>query len=258
MHNAGKNTTSYRTTLSRLLLCVFLIAALFLTAVLSLPRTAFAYTESQKRAAKAWLSSHGYPPTEDGAWQAYSDWLDGKWWDEFGSPDEYFGYDGIEEGENDDEEPVTAATQKSETTKGEKKEAETTRSGKSRQGESRKSSAETLVDLMKESGTQETAAAGDSASASESQTVPSSGEALTESVTETGRASGSGTDGSAAVPSAEESATAATQADIMDMVDAVSEQDTDHVMRHLPLAVIGLGAVAVLLAAVIIAEHRKK
>ena len=30
-----------------------------------------AYTEAEKKQAKAWLSAHGYPPTKGGAYQAY-------------------------------------------------------------------------------------------------------------------------------------------------------------------------------------------
>lgn len=37
-----------------------------------------AYTEEQKQAAKAWLSAHGYPPTKEGAYQAYQDYQNGK------------------------------------------------------------------------------------------------------------------------------------------------------------------------------------
>ncbi|MBP3852250.1 MAG: hypothetical protein J6D36_06880 [Erysipelotrichaceae bacterium] len=76
------------------------------------PIQASAYTQEQKQAAKAWLSSHGYPATEDGAWQAYSDWLDGKWWDEFGSPDEYFGADDADDEEEEEGEAIIPATQK--------------------------------------------------------------------------------------------------------------------------------------------------
>lgn len=40
--------------------------------------TVKAYTEKQKKQVKAWLSSHGYPPTMEGAYQAYQDYLSGK------------------------------------------------------------------------------------------------------------------------------------------------------------------------------------
>lgn len=40
--------------------------------------TAYAYTEEEKAAVKAWLIEHGYPPTMDGAEQAYQDYLNGK------------------------------------------------------------------------------------------------------------------------------------------------------------------------------------
>lgn len=39
---------------------------------------ATAYTDAQKKQAKAWLSSHGYPPTRAGAYQAVSDYRSGK------------------------------------------------------------------------------------------------------------------------------------------------------------------------------------
>ncbi len=38
-----------------------------------------AYTEEEKQMVKNWLSSHGYSPTMDGAYQAYQDYLDGKY-----------------------------------------------------------------------------------------------------------------------------------------------------------------------------------
>jgi len=40
------------------------------------------YTEEQVQAAKSWLSSHGYPPTEAGANQAYADFENGMWHDD--------------------------------------------------------------------------------------------------------------------------------------------------------------------------------
>lgn len=40
--------------------------------------TVRAYTDEQKKQAKAWLSAHGYPPTMEGAYQAYQDYLSGK------------------------------------------------------------------------------------------------------------------------------------------------------------------------------------
>ena len=42
------------------------------------PITVSAYTEKQKKQVKAWLSAHGYPPTMEGAYQAYQDYLSGK------------------------------------------------------------------------------------------------------------------------------------------------------------------------------------
>ncbi len=43
------------------------------------------YTEEEKAQAKAWLSAHGYPPTREGANQAYQDYLDGKFDEELES-----------------------------------------------------------------------------------------------------------------------------------------------------------------------------
>lgn len=64
-----------------------LMTVCLLLICLVLPATsAFAYTEKQKRQAKSWLKRHGYPPTRDGAYQAYDDYLGGKYWDEFGPP----------------------------------------------------------------------------------------------------------------------------------------------------------------------------
>ena len=40
------------------------------------------YSEEEKAAAKAWLSSHGYSPTREGAAQAYQDYLNGKFDDD--------------------------------------------------------------------------------------------------------------------------------------------------------------------------------
>lgn len=40
------------------------------------------YTEEEKEQAKAWLSAHGYPPTRDGAYAAYADFLAGKFNDD--------------------------------------------------------------------------------------------------------------------------------------------------------------------------------
>ena len=40
------------------------------------------YSEEEKAAAKAWLSSHGYSPTRSGAEQAYQDYLNGKFDDD--------------------------------------------------------------------------------------------------------------------------------------------------------------------------------
>lgn len=57
---------------------LFLIAG-YMTAVSFCPLSSVkAYTEAEKKQAKAWLSAHGYPPTKEGAYQAYSDYMSGK------------------------------------------------------------------------------------------------------------------------------------------------------------------------------------
>ena len=188
-------------------LCLLLIIV-----VLSYAPTAHAYTQEQKNQAKAWLSAHGYPPTEDGAWQAYSDWLDGQWWDEFGSPAEYFGWD--EDEDDDDEERPTAATQKSQR----------------ENAEGGKSAAETLVDMMKED-----------ASAAESS--PAETEPDTSAAIET---------------TAAEEPTAATQADIEDLVGAVEENEAERTKDNLPLALAGFGCVAVLFAGALWWDRRRR
>lgn len=59
-----------------LMLCIITAASIFCLGGSGL--TAYAYTDAEKEAAKAWLSSHGYSPTMSGAQQAYQDYLDGK------------------------------------------------------------------------------------------------------------------------------------------------------------------------------------
>ena len=221
--------------MGRFLTAVLMIVLILCSAFLC-PRDAFSYTQEQKRAAKAWLSSHGYPPTEDGAWQAYSDWLDGKWWDEFGSPAEYFGDD--EEGEEDEDGP-TAATQK----------PDPDQENSGQNGSRRRSDAETLTDVM----------SGENGSAEE--TAETETETETESETETTEEETESTaeEESSAVQSGESvgEPTEATQADIMDLVDATTEKDTDRAKKNLPFAVAGLALVAALLGLVIYFDHRK-
>lgn len=195
------------------------LCLLLMIIILSFAPTAHAYTQEQKNQAKAWLSAHGYPPTEDGAWQAYSDWLDGQWWDEFGSPAEYFGWDEDEDEEDededdDDEERPTAATQKSQ------------------QGnaDGNKSAAETLVDMMKEDGS--------AAESSPSETEPATSAAIQ--------------------TTAAKEPTAATQADIEDLVGAVEEKDSERTKKNLPLALAGLGCVAVLFIGAIWWDRRRR
>ena len=61
-----------------IILCLSIIigATVFFTNEYKL--ISYAYTEEEKAAAKAWLSSNGYPPTMAGAEQAYQDYLNGK------------------------------------------------------------------------------------------------------------------------------------------------------------------------------------
>lgn len=62
-------------------LCVFiLLGSVVINSVMNmLPISVTAeYTEEQKQQAKAWLSAHGYAPTQAGASQAYQDYLNGK------------------------------------------------------------------------------------------------------------------------------------------------------------------------------------
>lgn len=58
------------------ILCLLLGAGFFCTE--ENMQTVYAYTEEEKEAVKAWLSANGYPPTMEGAQQAYQDYLDGK------------------------------------------------------------------------------------------------------------------------------------------------------------------------------------
>lgn len=62
-----------------------LLAFVTITVVQYVPISVMAeetYTEEEKAQAKAWLSAHGYPPTREGAAQAYQDYLDGKFDDD--------------------------------------------------------------------------------------------------------------------------------------------------------------------------------
>ncbi len=61
-----------------LLVFLFVLAGCICRTVNSPATVTKAYTEEQKQQAKAWLSAHGYPPTMEGAYQAYSDYQSGK------------------------------------------------------------------------------------------------------------------------------------------------------------------------------------
>ena len=66
----------------------FYVVAALVISTLAFRGTALpvqAYTEEEKQMAKNWLASHGYSPTMDGAYQAYQDYLDGKY-DSSGNP----------------------------------------------------------------------------------------------------------------------------------------------------------------------------
>ena len=241
--------------LRKILVFAAVITAAFISSFLA-PASAHAYTREQKEAAKAWLSSHGYPPTEDGAWQAYSDWLDGKWWDEFGSPDEYYGR-GDDDGEEEEESP-TAATQKSET-----------------EDQDRGKGAETLVDVMHDddgegrddSGNGENGGNGEDAgtdsetpdaeTTSEERSAEESSEKVQSSEDPAASQNAGPEAGTAESASEETEPTAATQADINDMVEAVSDSDTDRGERTLPFAIGGMSLVALLLVGFVIWDRRR-
>ena len=191
------------------------ICLLLITLVISFAPAAHAYTQEQKNQAKAWLSAHGYPPTEDGAWQAYSDWLDGQWWDEFGSPAEYFGWDEEEDEDEDDgdEEEPTAATQKSQRD----------------DAEGQKSDAETLVDMMKEESSV--------VESSPAETEPPTSAAMETTVVE--------------------EPTAATQANLEELLEHSEEMNEQKERNAVPFAFAGIGAVAVLLVIAIVLEKKK-
>ena len=72
MRNKGKRKSII------LLVCLFVLAGCICRTVNSPVTVTKAYTEEQKKQAKAWLSAHGYPPTTEGAYQAYSDYQSGK------------------------------------------------------------------------------------------------------------------------------------------------------------------------------------
>ncbi len=63
---------------------IFGIMVLVLTLIWNVSFTSNAYTEEEKRQAKAWLSAHGYSPDQAGANQAYQDYLNGKFDEELG------------------------------------------------------------------------------------------------------------------------------------------------------------------------------
>ena len=61
-----------------LLVFLFVLAGCICQTVNSPAMVTKAYTEEQKQQVKEWLSAHGYPPTMEGAYQAYSDYQSGK------------------------------------------------------------------------------------------------------------------------------------------------------------------------------------
>ncbi len=61
-----------------LLIFLFVLAGCICQTVNSPAMVTKAYTEEQKQQVKEWLSAHGYPPTMEGAYQAYSDYQSGK------------------------------------------------------------------------------------------------------------------------------------------------------------------------------------
>ena len=69
----------------RIIKCIAILIAVIALVLATISPIAYAdkkssdgYTDEQKAAAKAWLSSHGYAPTRAGANQAYQDYLNGK------------------------------------------------------------------------------------------------------------------------------------------------------------------------------------
>ena len=189
------------------------------------PIQASAYTQEQKQAAKAWLSSHGYPATEDGAWQAYSDWLDGKWWDEFGSPDEYFGADDADDEEEEEGEAIMPATQKAdeEYTVRNKEEEEKEASGLNE--------SEVSTEAVAESAENKEPAAESSNTATEPTSI-----ANTEQ---------------------EEVGASVQKSNIQEMVDSVSENNESRTKTNFPLIAIEvIAAVGIIIA--IMLSHRKR
>ena len=59
-------------------------AVMVLSGLMCVRTRSYAYTEEQKRQAKAWLSAHGYSPDAGGAAAAYQDYLNGKFDEELG------------------------------------------------------------------------------------------------------------------------------------------------------------------------------
>lgn len=208
---------------------IFLVILVWIVALAVCPFSAKAYTEEEKKAAKSWLSAHGYPPTEDGAWEAYSDWLDGMWWDEFGSPDEYFGVGEGDDEDEDDEEKPTAATQRSQ---GEGADAD--------------AGAGMLIGALAETDTAE----------SEGLAADESTESYTEESTEeTAREQ----EAAAVIETTvEESPTAATQGALDIIYEQIDENNAEKEQKAVPFALAGIGAVGVLLAGALILEKRKK
>lgn len=66
--------------MKRCIKIIYIWIALSFTVVCSLsPQMEVqAYTQEEKQMVKDWLSANGYPPTWDGVYQAYQDYLDGK------------------------------------------------------------------------------------------------------------------------------------------------------------------------------------
>lgn len=58
--------------------CLCITLSITAACSLSPQKEVLAYTQEEKQMVKDWLSAHGYAPTWDGAYQAYQDYLDGK------------------------------------------------------------------------------------------------------------------------------------------------------------------------------------
>lgn len=60
------------------IICLCITLSITAACSLSPQKEVLAYTQEEKQMVKDWLSAHGYAPTWDGAYQAYQDYLDGK------------------------------------------------------------------------------------------------------------------------------------------------------------------------------------